>query len=459
MVAHVAEALIETPFAVEEHWRDDHYVRLHDFLSEAEPKVIFLWLEVEEMALRVSEHGPPSFYEHAQLVQSPQDYQVAYFLKKGSTEGWAPVTTTDDLDERVLFGHLATDPLEDLRDKMEGEHVKKLLQENEWPDGVKKEFIANLHRFMAFLHETTHAARGQTWLYIPDEDLTEPEAAAKDKDLLQRLESTVIYWTRQIKELVSNQDSPTTQAVESPLDEIAYWSQRSKNLTVLTLRLQNAELKKIIKVLEQASSSYLPGFRALEQRIQDGSAEAQNNLQFLDLLAEPCRKIENARPRDIPGILPEVLNNVRVIWELSEHYNTPERMKGLLTKISNQIIRRCRARINKDDMLDGDVEKCMDDLDESITCCKEWKSICLNQQRLLKKYSSRPGWELDEDETIFAENEAFIQRCRDLREICEGQLQFARKGAKQVMPVFGGTKGPEYTENLRELERSFAKNL
>lgn len=70
---------------------------------------------------------------------------------------------------------------------------------------------------------------------------------------------------------------------------------------------------------------------------------------------------------------------------------------------------------------------------------------------MIKKYSTRNNWELDSDETIFAENEAFIQRCRDLMEICEGQLQFARKGANQVMPVFGGTKGPEYTENLLEL--------
>ena len=61
---------------------------------------------------------------------------------------------------------------------------------------------------MAFLNETTYAARGQTYLYIPDEDLSDIEAPAKDKDLLQRLETTVIYWTRQIKELVSNQDSP-----------------------------------------------------------------------------------------------------------------------------------------------------------------------------------------------------------------------------------------------------------
>ena len=101
----------------------------------------------------------------------------------------------------------------------------------------------------------------------------------------------------------------------------------------------------------------------------------------------------------------------------------------------------------------------MSDLEESINCCREWKNICLKMQKMIKKYSSRKNWELDSDETIFAENEAFIQRCKDLMEICEGQLQFARKGAKQVMPVFGGTKGPEYTENLLELERMFAKHL
>jgi len=39
---------------------------------------------------------------------------------------------------------------------------------------------------------------------------------------------------------------------------------------------------------------------------------------------------------------------------------------------------------------------------------------------MIKKYSSRENWDLDTDETIFAENEAFIQRCKDLLEICEG---------------------------------------
>lgn len=175
----------------------------------------------------------------------------------------------------------------------------------------------------------------------------------------------------------------------------------------------------------------------------------------MNTLSEPCRKIEQAKPKDIPKILPEALNCVRIIWELSKYYNTPERMKGLLTKISNQIIKRCRAKIDKNDMLEGDVEKCMADLEESIDCCRQWKVICQQQQYMIKKYSSRKNWDLDTDETIFAENEAFIQRCKDLMEICEGQLQFARKGEKQVMPYFGGTKGPEYTDNLYELERKF----
>lgn len=150
---------------------------------------------------------------------------------------------------------------------------------------------------------------------------------------------------------------------------------------------------------------------------------------------------------------------MRVIWELSKYYNTSERMKGLLTKISNQIIKRCRAKIDKMDMLEGDVEKCISDLNESIDCCKEWKRICIHHQYMLKKYSSREGWELDADETIFAENEAFIQRCKDLIEICEGQLQFALKGENRLIPIFGGVQGPQYTENLMELKRNFVKNL
>jgi dynein heavy chain len=81
------------------------------------------------------------------------------------------------------------------------------MQDQSWPDNVKKEFLSQLHKFMATLTEHSHQQEGFTELYIPNEDLTNLSQAAHDKDLLQRLEATLLHWYRQIKDIVNNQDS------------------------------------------------------------------------------------------------------------------------------------------------------------------------------------------------------------------------------------------------------------
>jgi dynein heavy chain len=61
--------------------------------------------------------------------------------------------------------------------------------------------------------------------------------------------------------------------------------------------------------------------------------------------------------------------------------------------------------------------------------------------------------------SIFAQIDAFVQRCTELIEICEGQLQFARKGADSHIPQFGGSRGPEIEHILEEIKESFGKHL
>lgn len=70
-------------------------------------------------------------------------------MKKGYNKN----ITEENFTQSVFLKNIYTDPLDDLLDKMNQEYVKKLLSENDWPEGVKKEFVANLHRFMAFLNE------------------------------------------------------------------------------------------------------------------------------------------------------------------------------------------------------------------------------------------------------------------------------------------------------------------
>lgn len=47
-------------------------------------------------------------------------------------------------------------------------------------------------------------------------------------------------------------------------------------------------------MLAKANSSYLAGFKELEEKIKIGYEEANDNMQFLKTLEAPCKAIENA---------------------------------------------------------------------------------------------------------------------------------------------------------------------
>ena len=51
-----------------------------------------------------------------------------------------------------------------------------------------------------------------------------------------------------------------------------------------------------------------------------------------------------------------------------------ERLTGLLRKISNEIIARCRAKIWLADVWDGMVERAAEGLEESVACGRAWKA-------------------------------------------------------------------------------------
>lgn len=69
----------------------------------------------------------------------------------------------------------------------------------------------------------------------------------------------------------------------------------------------------------------------------------------------PLQTLSKAAPSEIPPILPHMLNCIRMVWNISRFYNTPERLTGLLRKVSNEIIGRCCAVINLDDIFGGDI--------------------------------------------------------------------------------------------------------
>ena len=120
------------------------------------------------------------------------------------------------------------------------------------------------------------------------------------------------------------------------------------------------------------------------------------------------------------------------------------------------------ASISVTEILDGDVQLSMDALSQSIAAGDEWKTIYDRTEVAVKKAAFQGRvWELDRS-SIFAQIDAFVQRCRDLMEVCEGQTQFARRAAGGVtaeLPVFGGAKGGEVAAQLLAIQASFEKHV
>ena len=173
----------------------------------------------------------------------------------------------------------------------------QILESHVWPESVKKDLSGHLHKFMASLTESTFEAQRKTVLYLPSGNfLPDVVTAAKNKDLVQQLESIVISWTRQIKEVVNSHDNAYHAEVSGPLEEIQFWRSRTVDLSGISEQLRRTDVRRVVCVLEASKSSYLARFESLVKKIQDNSIEANDNLKFLEYLVAPCEALACSDP-------------------------------------------------------------------------------------------------------------------------------------------------------------------
>ncbi|XP_040308873.1 dynein axonemal heavy chain 2 [Herpailurus yagouaroundi] len=255
--------------------------------------------------------------------------QIVYFIRQ------APVPITpENFEATVQFGTVRGSYIPALLRLLSGVFAPQIFANATWPESIRNHFASHLHRFLACLTDTRYKLEGHTVLYIPAEAMNmEPEVVVKDKDLVQRLETSMIHWTRQIKEVLSAQESVEIGENLGPLEEVEFWRNRCMDLSGISKQLVKEGVKHIGSILHLAKSSYLAPFMKLAQQIQDGFQQAQSNLTFLSILKEPYQELAYMQPKDISSKLPKLISLIRIIWVNSPHYNTRERLTSLFRKV------------------------------------------------------------------------------------------------------------------------------
>ncbi|XP_056156824.1 dynein axonemal heavy chain 2 [Lampris incognitus] len=415
---------------------------LDTFVADASIKVMVIYLDPHR--------GPRVEY----AMPSQVTEQLVYFIRTLE----APITE-ETFEIAVQFGTVRGNATEALLRLMNGVHAPLVTQSSAWT-GHKNLFTAPMHSFLINLTDTRFKEVNKTVLYIPLEALQQsPEEASKDKELVQRLEIVVIHWTRQIKEVLNAQQAVVIGQSLGPLEEISFWRRRGTDLLGISRQLQKPEVRLIQNTLQLSKSSYITSFCKLAEEIQDSSLQAQSNMSFLSILKEPCKELAQLHPNQVAPKLQHIINLIRIIWVNSPFYNTTERITALFRKMSNEIIRLCCRSISLDGIFEGYVLSSKQTLTECIDCCLAWKEAYLQTSQRHHKYSPQ-GWVADWT-SIFAQVDAFVQRCKELLEVCDCQQQFARfeEGQQLDLPCFPGCLGPEVTRSLLEMENTFRRNL
>uniref|UniRef100_A0A3Q0KTZ4 Dynein axonemal heavy chain 2 n=1 Tax=Schistosoma mansoni TaxID=6183 RepID=A0A3Q0KTZ4_SCHMA len=442
-----------TDFDPEFHWHDIHdSIVEKDFASGGHNLLICYMLNKNELKL---EFEIPRFLCH----------EINYFI-------FTPNVNTEKInvynfDLCIQYGSVSGSAIQSLLNIMSSLFAPNLFTNISWPDSIHNDFSLQLQRFMSSLNDTRWKLENKTVLYMPTINLNlSPEIASKDKELINRFEMIVIHWTRQIKTVLNLQnesDNTTNNDNSSPLDEINFWYNRYNDLIGINLQLNKPIINYIKNILLITKSIYLINFLKLINEIKLNKKQAKNNLKFLNTIKDLCYQLNELKPINIPNILPLIINKIRMIWIHSKYYNNNELIINLFNKLSNIIITRCCSIISLDDIYHGKCISSTLNLNQCIYCCEQYKEIYNKLKMMHKHYSLKP-WDIDHhhhqnNNSIFAQIDAFIQRCHDLLEVCQCLKHFGRyeDGNKTPMPILQGIRGSEVENLLLTIEQMFEK--
>ena len=233
------------------------------------------------------------------------------------------------------------------KEMMEEDERKKLeLSPQEWKARaqLRDEFFISMEKFAQTITRTQQQLEGQVRLEIPDIELSDNiQENLKNKDLLEQVRDTVMQWQRLIEDAL--QELMKRKPLKNgPLAEIDYWRERNSALSGLIEQLKQPIVEQFYEIFRQAEGII---DNQTINSLNKAYAEAKDNVRFLSTLERHFKNITHGSSfSSVSETLPGTMNALRMVWIISRHYNTEERMIGLMERIAWQLCDRVAMVIN-----------------------------------------------------------------------------------------------------------------
>ena len=410
---------------------------IYNFLDKEATTILFYLNQKEEVV--------PAIAFPSQLKR-----KSIYFLKRR-----AGAQITEKLDSELVMGDLSANPLDFLSTVLEEVYLPLLTNPKNletWPEVVANDVLRHFHQINGAVCVISGKSKGKTMLPLPHGAKVANES---DKSILHTLESAVIDWTHQIKEVIkSSSSAPLEEGLNpGPIVEIDFWAAKTANLNSIHQQLTDEKIQKISKVLQASKSTYYPAFQMIFDEVVFALEEASDINTYLKALRPQVEKLAGAGELiELGQIFPGLMHTLLMIWKCSKHYNTPNRLAVVLQEISNDIIEQARNFISPAELFTSEPEEASERLKVVIRICDAFKNTYLDTKASTLE-SSRP-WNFD-SKIVFGRLDKFLIRVQQILELFTTIIEFNRLEKIEI----GGTKGKILSSQVVQIFTEFTTAL
>uniref|UniRef100_A0A2I3TJ66 Dynein axonemal heavy chain 17 n=1 Tax=Pan troglodytes TaxID=9598 RepID=A0A2I3TJ66_PANTR len=383
----------------------------------------------------------------------------------------------DNYRARLLYGDISPTPVDQLIAVVE-EVLSSLLNQSEnmagWPQVVSEDIVKQVHRLKNEMFVMSGKIKGKTLLPIPEHlgsldgtlESMERIPSSLDNLLLHAIETTIIDWSHQIRDVLSKDSAQALLDGLHPLPQVEFefWDARLLNLKCIHEQLNRPKVNKIVEILEKAKSCYWPALQNVYTNVTEGLKEANDIVLYLKPLRILLEEMEQADFTMLPTFIAKVLDTICFIWATSEYYNTPARIIVILQEFCNQIIQMTRTFLSPEEVLkglQGEIEEVLSRISLAVNVLKElyqtYDFCCVNMKLFFKDKEPVP-WEFPSS-LAFSRINSFFRRIQTIEELYKTAIEFLKLEKIELGGVRGNLLGSLVTriyDEVFELVKVFA---
>ncbi|NXI51957.1 DYH10 protein, partial [Chloroceryle aenea] len=258
-------------------------------------------------------------------------------------------------------------------------------------------------------------------------------------EVVEALESCAMTWQKLISTALEEQLKKVPQG-NGPLAEVNFWRERNSILGALIEQTKLPEVQKVLEILQEAESENVGDLQVVLSDLRKQHEEAVDSVKFLSTLEHHLKNLTyGAGFNVVLDTIPSLMNALRMVWIISQHYNKDEWMVPLMERIAWEISARVYKAVDLHTLFKEDRTAAKKKILEAKSTLEQWKKCYFAVRAQIEASGREQHWEFDR-KRLFEKTDYMTSVCQDLYDILQVIEEFYNVFGPELKAVTGDPK-------------------